>query len=484
MRERLGPLLSTDDHSGLFKWILVWLIGSLIGFGAVALAGRSPMMMGIAAVIPVGLAGLFLLVFRFEWLLIAVLLTRASIEPLLNAIKGNSEGMGPGAALNLIVLGLGVIYFLRQPRVFARSTVLAWLMFLAVCAIGVREAVDPSRAFRQFLVFATYFVMFAVPLVLVHNQADRRRWVRILVWASVVPTLWGIADLLTGGVTQIDPETLGEEAINTIPEVTGFRIMGAFTHPNIYAFFQVTLISVLMYAIHMGDLGSRPRDRWLGLAYLGLQGALLIATQTRGAWAGVAVVVLSFALFVDRRYLIYMGVAAGVLIFVPLVQDRIIEIFGGGPPREAGLNSYEWRLAMWRSALPWIEDRLLLGWGLESYTDYSMIFFPLEYTIGYDAHSVYVQMAFELGLPGLFAYLGIFIVLLWVAIGSFRQRRTESVLLIGLILSYLLACYSDNMHRYLVSNWYTFFTLGLLCVAARLPHTHEDRAGEKEGVIA
>ena len=51
----------------------------------------------------------------------------------------------------------------------------------------------------------------------------------------------------------------------------------------------------------------------------------------------------------------------------------------------------------------------VLGWGLDSYTTYSTTFFPLEYLKGYDAHNVYVQLAFETGVPGAVAFAAIFV---------------------------------------------------------------------------
>jgi O-antigen ligase len=55
-------------------------------------------------------------------------------------------------------------------------------------------------------------------------------------------------------------------------------------------------------------------------------GACLV-TFSRGAWLGMAVAILLFALLVDRRLLILMLGAAVVAVFIPQVSDRLTFLF-------------------------------------------------------------------------------------------------------------------------------------------------------------
>ncbi len=461
----------------LARLAAVLLLGSVLGGLAVMLTGHQGLDPMIGFAVPILVGGLFLLLTRFDWLLIAVMVTRASLEPLLSAIKGGSEGMGPGAAINAVVLMLGALYLLRKPRVFARPHLLLWGLFLALAFSASRYAPDVGKAIRLLMVYLTYFAMFAMPVAVIGDRADARFWVRVLLAASIVPTLAGLFDMATGGIAPIDPELMDpSEVLAGMPEYTGFRIQGAFTHPNIFAFYLVTLIATILYALRIGVFTGR--RRWLGVAYLAVQVALLVATQTRGAWAAAAVVMLAYGMFVDRRLLLWGAIGCIPLFLVPVVQDRILDVLGYGPPRlDNALNSYQWRLAMWKSALPWIADRWLLGWGLDSYTEYSTIFFPLEYLVGFDAHNVYVQLAFEMGVPGVIAFVSIFVGLIVMAFTWRRRHPLEAVLLIALSIAYLMVCYSDNMHRYLISNWYTFFFMGLLAALATGGDRTEGGAG-------
>ncbi|MFT4101493.1 MAG: O-antigen ligase family protein [Burkholderiaceae bacterium] len=442
------------------------LLGSAVGGLAVMLVGgmRLDPMIGFA--VPILVAGLFLLLTRFDWLLIAVMVTRASLDPILSLIKGGGEGVGPGAAINAAVLLLGALYLLRKPRAFARPHVLLWGLFLALAFSACRYAPDVGKASRMLVVYMTYAVMFAMPLAIVDNRTDARFWVRVLLIASIVPTLAGLFDMATGGVKSAESELLDPSvALTGLPERAGFRIQGAFTHPNIFAFYLVTLIATLLYAWRIGVFSGR--TRWLAGLYMVVQIILLVSTQTRSAWVAAAVVLFGYGVFVDRRLLLWGAIGCVSLLLVPVVQDRVLEVFGHGAPRmDDVLNSYQWRLAMWKSALPWIADRWLLGWGLDSYIGYSPIFFPLEYVVGFDAHSVYVQLAFEMGVPGAIAFALIFVGLIVMAFGWRRRHPLEAVLLICLSVAFLIVCYSDNMHRYLISNWYTFFFMGLLAAVA------------------
>jgi len=44
-----------------------------------------------------------------------------------------------------------------------------------------------------------------------------------------------------------------------------------------------------------------------------------------------------------------------------------------------------------------------------------------------------------------------------------RLDRLSGFLLLAIVVQYLIVSYSDNMFRYLVFNWYLWFTVGGAC---------------------
>jgi O-antigen ligase len=127
------------------------------------------------------------------------------------------------------------------------------------------------------------------------------------------------------------------------------------------------------------------------------------------------------------------------------------------------LNSYEWRRALWESAIPEIIEHPLLGHGLESFKPSTPSFFPLIGAEGIDGHNFYLQTGFEMGLLGVFAWV-------WLLGSVTRQilkgRRHDPpgvLIILCILIGYVLECYSDNMHFYLSFNWYFWFVIGTIC---------------------
>ena len=135
------------------------------------------------------------------------------------------------------------------------------------------------------------------------------------------------------------------------------------------------------------------------------------------------------------------------------------------------MNSWELRKALWSSAFGWIENRPIVGHGgLDSFLENSPKFFlfvpsGLE---GVYAHSVYVQLLFEVGLLGLLAFLGIAIQFFNGMVRLAAFDRHAAIIGGSLCLAYLGLCYSDNMLYYIAANWYFFALLGVLGALIRV----------------
>jgi O-antigen ligase len=161
-----------------------------------------------------------------------------------------------------------------------------------------------------------------------------------------------------------------------------------------------------------------------------------------------------------------MGVIA---LFIPGVADRLSDLGQGNEVTTyAQLNSFAWRVYLWETALQWMTPiRYIFGNGLQSFKEYSPIFFPLAGKVNWGAHSVYVQWLFELGAIGILTYI-------WLYYGALRQlkkmlkiERLGAFFLIVVVLNFLLCAISDNMFEYLSFNWYLWFIVGAGCALVR-----------------
>ena len=381
-------------------------------------------------------------------LLAALLLARASCDPLLDALKGDDGGMGLGALLNGFLLLAALRYALRQPAPLLRVALPMWGPFLLLGLFSLTVAPDWSAGLRLLLVQLSYAAAFVLPLWLVRERGQLLRWLRLLLLSSLLPAAWALADFILGR----DPQGDGL-----------FRVQGSFNHPNILAFYLLLMMTLILYLQRAGPRLPR-RLLW---CYFLLLAALLALTKTRSAWAGAALIFGLYGLLAERRMLLYLLLAPAVLLLDGDLRARLLDVAAGAYDQDGNLNSYAWRVLMWQSALAWIDgSHWLYGYGLESFRVYSPQFFPLEGRDSWDPHNSYVHVLFEMGLAGLLAYLWLFWRLLCrLAAGDGWRRR---VILCAAVLAYLLMAYSDNMLYYLSFNWYFWFFIGCALAEQRL----------------
>jgi hypothetical protein len=463
-----GSSADTPWHRSALVWaVAAALVIVLSATTALALAGHMEPSMALLAALPVGGLGAWLLLTQRAWLLALLLLVRAPLDPVFASMSGG--GLGPGAVVNALVLALGALAVLAAPRRFINVHVALWLPFLALLGLAAWASEDRAQAVRLLLTYLSCFVMFMLPSLVLRDRTDVRRWLLVLALASLVPTAAGLWDLAKGGARYEAAQEQALEDPEWIDEVAasgeGLRVMGAFTHPNIYAFYVVSVLGTVLLLLRMNARRWPLSVRTLAWGYLLLQIVILLATRTRSAWVAAALLFLAYATFVDRSMLKFLALSMLGLPFVPAVRERVLDLFGGGQRATEALDSFQWRQTLWESAWPWIQEHWATGWGLDTFRRLSTVFFPLESVRGFDAHNVYVQMAFEGGVFTAGAYALVFVGLLSVAASAPRQHRTPAAMLGALALGYILGSYSDNMHRYLVANWYWFFLMGLLCAS-------------------
>ncbi len=432
---------------GLFAWL------GLPGAAGLALAHYETGGAALAIMLGAGLAMavLYLLLTDRGALFLWVLAGRAACDTWFDTLKpDDGGGMGPGAGLNALVILLAALFVLQRPQPLLRRVLPIWGPFLLTSLISAALAPDLGNALRLFLVQLSYCAVFAMPFYLIGSPAQLRACLRVLLFSSALPVLVALPELAQGA------SAVGDEA---------FRLKGTFTHANIFAFYLMLHIALLLYLQKSQLALLAPRARWYGWLYLLLLLVMLMATKTRSAWAGCLLIFLVYGCFFQRRFLLYALLAPGLLLLEPGVRDRLQDLLGqeqGG----AGLNSYAWRLLLWKSGLAWMQQgQALFGYGLDSFKFYSPRFFPLPGRDSWDPHNVYVQLYFETGVAGLLAMVWLFWRLLrWLGRGLAHDRAGATIL-IALVAAYLAVSYSDNMLYYLSFNWSFWFFIGCACAA-------------------
>ncbi len=352
-----------------------------------------------------------------------------------------------GAVLNVLVI---VIMILNIARIKDRIPVTlerAWLPFLAVCLAAVLYSPVALDGLRKFLTYVSYMSMFVLPFAMAKGERNTLYLTKVVILSSLGPVLYGLFQLGTG----IDWYQDG-------------RIQSTFTHPNIFAFYLLTIIGIILSLLSASSVALSRRTRQVLVLYLIPLLVMLVATKTRSAWLGCLILLLVYGVIADKRILVLTLVLPIFALAIPAVRERLTDLASGNEyvGWVQNVNAYAWRKLLWEKASAYILQRPWFGYGLYSFPYYSPTFFPLETERGVDAHNVYVQLLFETGLAGLLAYLWIFCrKFIWLFRSwSFDKRRLSMVAAITAV--YMINAYSDNLLEYVSYGWCYWFALGLV----------------------
>ena len=336
------------------------------------------------------------------------------------------------------------------------------------------------------------------------------KWAEVIVLMLVVVEAgqkrmgWVIAGVLVSGafqaalgIWQARLRGIGPEAFQLAEHV--YRAYGSFEQPNPYAGY-IGLVWPIAAGLLIGQISDfKSRISIRGDASLAARHAkrsfvtqsghsshkavtriLLLATcvlllvaalvlsWSRGAWLGALAAVAVMAALLPRR--MWLGVGAVALAIAVLLSANAIGLLPGAirarltdftqqaqvyDVRGVGINDANYavleRLAHWQAAGEMIRYHPWTGVGFSNYepvySQYALMNWPIA--LGH-AHNYYLNVAAELGVPGLFAYL-----LLWGAIfwQTARALRRGSGWERGLALG-LLGAWTHLSAHHLFDNLY------------------------------
>lgn len=187
------------------------------------------------------------------------------------------------------------------------------------------------------------------------------------------------------------------------------------------------------------------------LLLLGSTAVLLLLTQSRSAWvgaaAGLAVLLAGHSHFTwaqNYRWLLPLS----LLVLLLLAGWGVMWIGTGSFDSAAlpettvigSLQALNFRSEVWHWGLVAVGDFAFTGCGLGAFRRVAPRFYPLAMPANYDishAHNIFLQVALDLGLPGLVAYLamlGVVGVIGWQVANNNKDLRPLALgLLSGLV---------------------------------------------------
>ena len=396
-----------------------------------------------------------LLINKPELVLAILLILRPLLDNILNLTKvgAGSISFGIGAILNLLVIFLVVYLLFRDSGLRNKSQLIKpWLIYLFIIFISCLYSPYTGLAIKLFASYLSLFAMYLLPAILIKNKNDFNYWFKVYIYSFFLPILFANIDLLKGG--------------HYFPDA-GMRISGTFTHPNILSFYLILALTSFIIYLEANKTKINKIFKYFLFILIVNVVLLIIFTKTRNAWFALILLSLFYGFVKDRKFLLILLLLLPLLFSIPAVQSRLISLKDKSDYQ--GMNSWEWRINMWKSSLEPIKERPFTGYGLATFQSMSEDFSNVGKN---GAHNTYLQTLFESGLFGLLAFLYLLLTPIYHLLNKIKESKLWTIT-IGYLLSYLIICFADNLSYYLVLNWYVWWFIGLILLSRKFINSND-----------
>ncbi len=398
------------------------------------------------------------------------------IRPLIDTFSGYSVNFFDRLTLNmngilaiLVCAWLGLVW-LRDGIRF-RTIIGRWplIAFLLVSALSMLTTLSLTTSISEWLRLLSLAVFFIVAQHLAQtNKHFIVHIINVAAWSLIIPILVGFYQLVTnGGLSFADLSN---------------RIYGTLGHPNVFGFYLVFVLSVMLVKY----IATPKPERSLLYPWILTFGSLaLLFTYTRAAWIGMGIILGILGIVRYRKAVIITGTVISVLfVFGQFINQVALDNFnvnlydipliGRFTTRNEEADSINWRLEVIKTMAPRVLERPYLGFGVgnfvtlrEQSTDFGMFDDP-------EAHNDYLRLAIETGLIGLMTYLvflatlGVQTIKNYLAWPKTAWQKWYSLILGAMLLAYATMSVSDNLLQGTPVMWMLMSLIGAL-ISLRKP---------------
>jgi O-antigen ligase len=366
-------------------------------------------------------------------------------------------------AIISIIISIFIIY---KSKISIFSIPLSGLFMglFGIYIIFASLSLYPLASINELVRVLSFLLMYITGYIIIQSKKDLLYTTTLFIASSIIPAIVGYIQLFNGAGLYTNP---------------GFenRIAGTFGHPNVLGYFLLIIIALMVYIFFENSI-KQPLYKIVFVGYGILLGILLVATYTRGAWIGLALLLAGVSLIRYTKKTLIMGsiitpiIVIGLAGYIWLEQNiwynltpledipviaRVVGLFNGDPS-----DSIIWRQVMWSDMYNKGLSRPWTGFGTGT------IELIVEQVRGeslgaLEAHNDYIKIFVEMGVWGLTAYI-VFIVALIYSLLIRIQSRKDTLLIIMTFLVFVIYLSSiwDNLLRQTAVMWIFFGLLGMV----------------------
>ncbi len=382
-------------------------------------------------------AGVFFVVFlqRPDLGLLAILAVRPTTDITvwlmgLTAQVGLVSFITPNAGLILILVSCGALYIVvRGVPFLSLPGGILLVLFQLAGLVAMLRAESIISSLNEWLAGVSTLIVYALAAYLFRTPQKIQRVIDVLAVSFVTPAIFGLQQFAQ--------------------HMPGYRVNGTFgTAPG----FSMYLVFILVVFVGQFFVQSGMR-KFLAMGIVATSGLLLIATYTRGAWAGALAAVFLIAILKKRVLLVLVLIAVvfGARL-IPSIDARLAEASGKS-------STFADRQDLWRYTFR--------GWTATTEDTDSSIATMVNRLIGLGpkgqillsgrtksgeniAHDDYLRVLVNYGIFGLVAYLLLTLVITVFAYRTWRRcidKRLGTVALsvVALTIGYSIFSLTDNV---------------------------------------
>ncbi|MBU4012878.1 MAG: O-antigen ligase family protein [Proteobacteria bacterium] len=345
---------------------------------------------------------------------------------------------------NFALLSLIIIVTLRNKSLSFRISgfEIFFALYLMINLASIYYSTGKFASEAMFLNLLLGFYVYILVINVVQNVSQLSAIFRALVSSTSLLGLLGIYQGIFG--------TIKTDGLNLLSNF-GHRAQGTFENPNLYAGFLVLVIPLACYFFLFGD---DKRTRICGAFSVIILSNALLWTGSRGGIIaiGSALMLLLFFLYRDRRLqeMKLIAVIIFLTITVYLSGDAVSSKVSETPlengsaaynliyPKDSELVNVDRRLETYKKTLPMIWDHPVFGAGLSTYRYNFIKHYPEDELVRtnsvFHAHNIFLNIAAEVGLLGLFFFVMMLISLFRQSalfITGYRRYGIETMSLFG-----------------------------------------------------
>jgi putative inorganic carbon (HCO3(-)) transporter len=375
-------------------------------------------------------------------------------------------------------LGLGALLWLGKMIVMRKMDFKATpfdigitlLVVLSACSIWA----SPDREFsfyNYYNLMGRYILIYYLAVNNIRSSSQVKRLIWAMLASAVVVSLYGFHQYFFGANVSAIEWVDGEQ----FPDLK-MRVFSTLENPNLLAGFLVTMMAI---ASGMGYKSDTLKSKMVFSALVILFGGCLVLTYSRGAWISLLAIIGMYGVLCNRKIFWLLLLLPVIAFFAhDALLERLMSIMN---PTD---TSSTLRLALWESTIAMIMDKPFfgIGWGAYwmVYPDYDF-FINNANTKIFHAHNMYLNIAAEIGIPGLITFLSMMyghVRLALSSIGGTAQHWSSGVMLgiVGAICGLIVNGFTDYVLFNIQLSMLFWLLNALIVVVWQLNHQRQDQS--------